>query len=325
MKYWFISRISPSINLGKLRTVSHPASLAIDTLSDVIESATPFGGLASEISHLPFVVWLTTRLAPQWVVELGAGDLTTYFAICQSLRDQNAPGHCLSLLEPGHLNEAVLAFNAEHYAGFSELLSDADPTLNIADGALDLLVMHLSPDVEEIDKLRWWTRKLSARGVVLLLGPEALSLDGQERLNAFKAHLPCIELAQGMPRVSCILWGAKQVPILREIATYEQDTGSPHPIKGFFAHLREAPLIRAERDQLAGQYAEQRQSLAQAQAALEHLQAEFDQQKAAWEQERVTLTQAVTELENTLSAVTNSTSWKLTAPMRQVIGAVKKP
>lgn len=297
--------------------MSHPASLAIGTFSDVIESAASFGEVASEASHLPFVVWLTTRLAPQRVVELGAGDLTTYFAICQSLRDQNAPGHCLSLLASGHLNEDVRAFNAEHYAGFSELLSDADPVPHIADGALDLLVMHLSSDVDGIDKLRWWTRKLSARGVVLLLGPRTMSTDGQERLNAFKAHLPCIELAQGTPRVSCILWGADQAPILREIATYEQDTGASHPIKGVFEHLREAPLIRAERDQLAGQYAEQSQALVQIQAALENLQAEFDQQKAAWEQERATLTHRVTELENTLSAVTNSTSWKLTAPMRR--------
>lgn len=130
--------------------------------------------------HIPFAFWCVERWKPGVLLELGTHAGTSYFAFCQSVKENRTGTKCFAVDtwqgDPHAKNygdeifESVDRHNHENYKEFSQLLRMTfDEALNqFADGSVDLLHIdgfHTYAAVRH--DFDTWLPKMSRRGVVL--------------------------------------------------------------------------------------------------------------------------------------------------------------
>lgn len=127
------------------------------------------------VAHLPFLFWLTESIRPSLTVQLGFGNGTSYYALCQATEKLDIDGRCYAV-DP-NLNPKQ-QYNSLQYEEFSKLLALPYEQANalFAAKSIDLLHINLAADAASTSKIITdWLPLLSAKGVMLLQNSQETS------------------------------------------------------------------------------------------------------------------------------------------------------
>ena len=283
-------------------TQTSPAVAGLDVVTPLSSRALfwrpRFLADSASLHHLPFLFWLADTLRPKSFVSIGGGDGVAYFALCQAAEklDLDARGYGFGPWAGTEGETPVpadlLRYNRETYPDVGRL-SASDPGRGAArfpPGSVDLLsVMPGQGGTDQEARLRaWldsdWPHRMSARGVLLIHGANALLEQGGADgvLARLLAAHPAfhLELGEG---VLLVLYGSQ--PEERLLRLCRMGVGEP----GYAAVLqvfgRLGGAIRSEKDaQTQRQTAETlKQRLSRAERDLAQSRQAEDEARAALE------------------------------------------
>jgi len=127
------------------------------------------------LSHLPFLFWVTESIRPAVTVQLGFGNGSSYFALCQAVDKLDIDGRCYAV-DPDMKTEHD--YNRSQYEEFSRLLAlpYTQANQNFQPKTVDLLHINLKADhLGFAQLLSQWLPLLSDSGVLLLQNSNSVS------------------------------------------------------------------------------------------------------------------------------------------------------
>ncbi|MRG55124.1 hypothetical protein GF108_05945 [Phyllobacterium sp. SYP-B3895] len=285
--------------------------------------------------HAPFAYWLVESQEPRTFVELGTHGGFSYFAFCQAIKKLALETKCYAIdtwrgdehsgLYDDDVHDSVKSYNDAHYSGFSNLIrmTFEEARHQFADGSVDLLHIdgrHFYDDVKS--DFETWLPKLSERAIVLFHDTEV-----RERgFGVFKLWeeirdlYPSFEFQHGHG-LGVLAVGPKIPKAVAPLFEASNSHETVVAIRSAYARLGstisleakdatqqdELSRMTAENDALGkalGESREQVQGLVSNAAALERTIEQLQLDRARQDGE--------------LRELRNSTSWKLTAPLRFV-------
>jgi hypothetical protein len=304
--------------------------------------------------HIPFAFVLTDLLSPQNYVELGAHKGDSYFAFCQAIARLGLPTRCHAVdTWAGDVHTSAYAdtvyadfkaWNDRHYAGFSTpmRMTFDEAAGKFDNGSIDLLHIDGTHTYDAVKHdFETWLPKMSPRGVILFhdvnvhrdqFGVWKLWQEIRDGYPHFEflhgnglgvlacgAEVPAkllrfLELAREMPDAVAKLFQAFGQRIARAALSEAQATRIAalettqtglfrdlHGAKGELDALGKAHAVLIEQRRLQGeQLLSLEQRLATAQAETQHMQHDLR------------------ALQNQLNGIFQSTSWKITGPLRRL-------
>ena len=261
--------------------------------------------------HAPFAAWLVSVLRPATFVELGTHNGYSYFAICETIARLgiDCRAHAVDTWtgddQAGYYGEGVYPgvarYDLEHYGAFSTLhrATFDDAVADFADGTVDLLHVDGRHGYEDVrhDYLTWQP-KLSRRAVVMFH-------DIAERREGFGVWRFWEEVSVTRPSfrfdhnhgLGVLAAGAEPDAAIAEFFAAGAEAGDE--IRAFYSALGSTISAR----------------YAQSQATESELH-ELRIRAAAAEERADALEADLIGLRNQLAALRQSTSWRITAPLR---------
>ena len=280
------------------------------------------------IGHIPFAFWVIEAVKPAVFVELGTHSGASYFAFCQSVESNRLPTTCYAVdtwdgdEHAGFYNDTVYAdvaaYNEIHYYRFSRLLRMTfdNALLHFSNHSIDLLHIDGLHTYEAVkNDFESWLPKLSDQGVVLFH-----DINVKER--NFGVWRFWEEISKQYPHVAfdhsaglgVLLVGSEQNPAITEIANNFHNPSEQHLIKSTFARLGEMAGIEHNLSLAVTERDEQ----------IRALHAKLQQQQQQQEQESSTQNEKISELEKRLKKMENSSSWRITKPIRKLTNSIRK-
>lgn len=256
------------------------------------------------LEHAPFAFWLVGALRPRTIVELGVHHGFSYFAMCQAVRRLDLDTRCFGIDgwggddHTGQYGEEVYqqacGYNRD-YGDISRLIrSDfSDACEMFPDGTIDLLHIDGFHTYEAVrHDFETWLPKLSARGIVLFH-------DTAEYENGFGVYRLWDELRARYPHFA-----------------FEHGHGL-----GVLGVGRSLPAIASRLFQVSADAAQNRD----VQRTYERIGLLMTSRLEVVARDRVigSLTEKVAQLEAAVDVFEASTSWRLTAPLRKLSGALR--
>lgn len=259
------------------------------------------------LGHIPFAAWLMEMQKPDLFVELGTHAGASFFSFCQAVVENNLSTQCVAVdtwegdEHAGYYGEEMFRdvsdYHRTHYVSFSRLLRMTfDRALpEIADRSVDLL--HID-GLHTYDAVKHdfdtWLPKMSERGIVLLH-------DTQVRERGFGVWQLWREISERYPHfefshsygLGVLFVGRDVHPTLLEFASLSMDDRARELTRGLFARL--------------GSVLEQEHRLRSCEDRLVSLQTERDDGLAA-----------LRRAERQIEQLKESTSWKITSPLRVI-------
>jgi hypothetical protein len=251
------------------------------------------------LEHAPFGFWLVGALRPRTIVELGVHTGFSYSVFCQAVQRLHLPARCFAVdtwrgdQHAGYYGDDVynaVRLHNRRYDAFSRLIRAdfADALSEFADGSIDLLHIDGCHSYEAVRRdFESWLPKLSDRGVVLFH-------DTAEYANGFGVHRLWEELRLRYPSFEFthghglgVLGVGQKLPLALEDLFHASAS-----------HVS-AQMIRVAYEQLG--------------RCISGLQALPEEQR-----EMDALRQQVRRLESEIAGYQTSTSWRLTAPLREL-------
>jgi O-antigen biosynthesis protein len=242
------------------------------------------------IEHAPFGFWLVDALRPRTIVELGVYHGFSYFVFCQAVRQLQLPARCFAIdsfegdehagLYGNDVYEDVLRRN-RRYDGFSQVIRStfAEACDQFADGSIDMLHIDGCHTHDAVRRdFETWLPKLSSRGVILFH-------DTAEHSPGFGVHLLWDELRTRYPHFE-FMHG-------HGLGIIGVGDNIPAKVRRLFAASANASStqsVRATYERLGG--------------AIEDLRQVREQ------------TRQLSEMQARIQSYEQSTSWRLTAPLR---------
>ncbi|MGF0236900.1 class I SAM-dependent methyltransferase [Rhodococcus sp. IEGM1300] len=282
--------------------------------------------LSAWTGHVPFAAWLMQMQKPRTFVELGTHLGMSYFAFCQSAVEGKINTRCYAVDtwegddHAGFYKDNVFfdisSYNDQHFAGFSRLIRQRfdDAANEFSDGTIDLLHIDGFHTYEAVSHdFKTWKNKLSDRAVVIFH-------DINVRDAGFGVWRFWDEITQQYPNfqfdhyhgLGILLVGPQQNEAMKALCdSPEEDC---HFIRSLYSKLGEVPALRYQLSQAAQRISHLELEIAQLNAQINHLK-----EVGANEVERIRH-----EEEIRIESIRNSTSWKLTAPLRKFISLVKR-
>ncbi len=267
------------------------------------------------LEHAPFASWLIANVRPKRVVELGTHNGYSYFTFCEAVLRLAVPAELFAVDtwqgddHAGFYGEDIFGLvsriNEEKYKGFSTLLRGRfDEHVNsFPDGGIDLLHIDGRHGLEDVtEDFDSWLPKLAANAIVLFHDTAVHERDfGVWQLweQLEERYANTFEFAHG-----------NGLGVLA--------VGSvPSALRPFFGvDTEQVALIRdfyAERGKcISNQYWQQEALRGQAHRVDELVQA-IDQLRAQLRGQQ-----------NQYEELLNSTSWKVTKPLRSIVDKVRK-
>lgn len=306
---------------------------------------------ASWVGHIPAAMWLVELIRPEQLVELGTHTGNSYFAFCQAVKAQALNCRCFAVDtwqgddQAGHygddIHAAVQQHNRQHYDEFSTLLRMTfDAALpSFAEGSVDLLhIDGLHTYAAVSHDFNTWCSKLSERAVVLFHDtmverPEYGVRQFWREVSQDYSHFH-FDHSNGL---GVLLVGPQQPRQIQDlVALWRTDRGRQR-INDCFQRLGEEYTLRLENSELVQSTRDYAALLEQSQRHLAELISVVENQKnqlsdrmneiAALsshchdlKQQIEALTRERNQLVADNNALLQSTSWRVTAPLR---GAVR--
>jgi len=313
-----------------------------------------FGEDSAWKGHLPFAAWLMEVFAPEIVVELGAHWGHSYFTFCQSVIDKKLATECYAVdtwqgeKHAGFYSEKVFDqvynYNQEYYAGFSHLLRMTfDDAINhFSDGSIDLLHIDGLHTYEAVKHdFETWLPKLAPGCIVLFHDTRMYENDfgvwkfWQELEPQYPSHLEFIHSyglgvlqLDGGSQQKRQQWLQRTSPAQQNMKDYFSALGSRQgerlELQQLQARLKELDLELINRN---GQIADLATTVSSRDAHIIDLAATA----ASRDVLIADLTTSVSEcdgknehLTNEIIALRDSTSWRITHPLRIIMIQLKR-
>lgn len=251
------------------------------------------------LEHAPFGFWIVDALRPRTIVELGVHGGFSYSVFCQAVQCLHLSARCFAIdtwrgdQHAGYYGDDVYATVCSHnrrYDSFSRLIRSAfaDACGQFAEGSIDLLHIDGCHSYEAVRRdFETWLPKLSERGVILFHDiAEYANGFGVHRLwEELRARYPSFEFRHGHG-LGVLGVGEKLPAALRDLF---------HATANFTV----AQTIRTAYERLGERI-----------SALQGLSEQ--------ERELQALREQVRRLEAAVESYEASTSWRVTAPLRNV-------
>jgi hypothetical protein len=207
----------------------------------------PLDSPSAWLEHVPFAFWIVNVLKPQLFVELGVHYGMSYFAVCQTVRENQLPTRCHGVdtwqgdEHASFYSEAVFLrvdqHNRAHYAEFSTLLRMRfdEALAHIEDGSVDLLHVdgrHFYDDVKA--DFESWIPKLSPRAVVMFHDTEVRErgFGVWKYWSELREHYPSFNFLHGHG-LGVIAFGPEANPSLQDL--FSQDAESVSSVRRIFS------------------------------------------------------------------------------------------
>jgi len=288
--------------------------------------------LSAWTGHVPFAAWLMQMQKPRVFVELGTHLGMSYFAFCQSALEGKVNTRCYAVdtwegdEHAGFYNDSVFlniaSYNEQHYASFSRLIRQRfdDAATEFSDGSIDLLHIDGFHTYEAVSHdFNTWKDKLSDRAVVIFH-------DINVRDAGFGVWRFWEEISQQYPHfqfdhfhgLGIILVGSQQNESMLALCNSSEDEN--HFLRSLYSKLGEVPALRYQISQAVEriQHLEGLNNQLRDEAALLSAEAAHLEGLKADEINRVRV-----EEEARIQSIRNSTSWKLTSPLRKLVDFIK--
>lgn len=299
-------------------------------------------------------------IRPGVLLHIGMRDLTSYFALCQASERLAAGTSCFGVEgNNGAISDAVRKENAA-YAGFSAIEGHLEDVSIPDDAQIDFLVIQDPLDLTLAAQVsRLVMPRLSDRAVILICDAEKVGTDALDAvLGGQGKRTALFTRASNLPDCVLVLWGRDQPERLH--ALVRQQPGMPGLMAAdtVFTALGSGLIAAKARDDLQQENGNLQIELAQAQEdlsarqqLLEHMQAEYheriedivaltahfraqlddasgqararDAEASALQQQMQDLTQRLDEVSRHRDSLLNSSSWKITGPIRAVMRAFR--
>ena len=299
--------------------------------------------------HLPFAAWLIRNFEPKIFIELGTHTGNSYFSFCQSVSEAGLATKCYAVdtwqgdEHAGNYGNEVFnqvnTHNQAHYATFSRLLRMTfdDARNYFADGSIELLHIDGLHTYEAVKHdFETWLPKLAPSAVILFHDTNVRERSfgvwklWEELQNRYSNNLEFLH-SHGLGVLQ--LDGATDA---KKLAWLDANSVEQQQLKNYFSALGARQLERFELGQTKIQVANLNQGIAERDgqiANLNHAVAERDEQIAslnhavAAKETHIRNLDAIHLLERNshmastnqvLAEINESTSWRLTAPVRLV-------
>ncbi|MDR3466430.1 MAG: class I SAM-dependent methyltransferase [Xanthobacteraceae bacterium] len=286
------------------------------------------------VEHIPFAFWLVGALAPATIVELGTYNGCSYLAFCQAVAHLRLDARCFAVDtwqgddHTGAYGEEVFTgFAGRHgrYGAFSSLVrsSFSEALPHFQDGSIDLLHIdgrHFYEDVA--GDFRSWLPKLSARAVVLFHDTNARErrMGVSRFFGEIRARYPHFEFLHGSGLGVLGVGGRIPESIVR-LCRMSAHPSAAADLRAIYFRLgravSDAARLAQGRPAAPGGDEDQevdrlRAELAAQAARLSYLRAVLGKST----HERHALGSKLAELESRLAHLLDSSSWRVTAPLR---------
>ena len=290
------------------------------------------------LGHLPFAAWLIRHLAPDIFVELGTHYGHSYFSFCQSVAEAGLQTKCYAVdtwqgdEHAGQYGDEVFTVvNTFHqrYEGFSKLLrttfdNAADSFPNESIGLLHIDGLHTYEAVRH--DFETWLPKLAPGAVVLFHDTNVRECDFGvwkfwEELQAVYSNTLEFRHSFGL--------GVLQLNNALEKSRLEwlrPGAAEKETLRDYFSSLGEKQWEHVELNQLRQHAADLGKVIENQEARIRSLERLEDEQKNKLEELKVQvaeqdalisgLNESVQKQEHEINALRNSTSWRITLPMR---------
>lgn len=301
------------------------------------------------LGHIPFAGWLIEATRPRVFVELGTHYGDSYFAFCQAVKRNALPTCCYAVdtwqgdEHAGEYGEEVFAhvrrFHDAAFGTFSNLMRMRfDQALeHFSDGSVDLLHIDGLHTYEAVkDDFETWLPKLSERAIVLFHDTNVRQGDFGvwrywEEISARYPHIR-FDHSHGL---GVLMVGTQQLAIVQDLLHAWNEESGAASIRDFFAtlgeqhaaawHDRKAMAARdetiaqtlAQVEQWQAAEREMRTYAESLQLRIKALDADVEHLRDETERLRVELASA----ERRTAELLNSTSWRITAPLRRIRGS----
>jgi glycosyltransferase involved in cell wall biosynthesis len=296
--------------------------------------------------HLNFAYWLTKELKPDVVVELGTHTGNSYFAFCQSIKENGLNSKCYAVdtwqgdVHAGEYANEVFDYvnghNSENYAGFSTLMRMTfdEASKYFSDKSIQLL--HID-GLHTYDAVRndfeTWLPKLKEDAVVLFHDTMVRERDfgvwklWEELSSKYKDNFE-FHHSHGL---GVLRLGVGKNSILDELFDNKE---SHHSIRSIFSGLSKIPVLEAavrEKEKhiksLELLLSENKKNIEVFQSEENSLRHKLAKENSENDQLRQVVQGKHAEVANLghlLAAMQSSRSWRYTAPLRSA-GSLARP
>lgn len=299
--------------------------------------------------HIPFASWLISQHKPGIFVELGTHTGNSYLAFCQAVQENGLSTKCYAVdtwqgdEHAGHYGDTIFnelsEYHYNNFEAFSRLLRMTfdDALSYFSDGSIDLLHIDGLHSYEAVKHdFETWLPKLSRRGIVLLH-------DTNVRERGFGVWKLWEELCERYPSIhfehshglgALLVGEAIPAEFQDMLQAYQADELT---VKKIFAYLGQRISQQYDLTVLNQSVAERDRQIVNFNQAL----AERDGKIASLNQAVISLNQTVTERDGEIASLNQtvierdglaaavkemreSTSWRITAPMRWAAPKMKR-
>jgi hypothetical protein len=302
--------------------------------------------------HLAFARDLVAALRPALLVQLGTVSGDSYFGFCQSIVELGLDCVCYGVLAPGSDSSPLASYNATHYEAFSHLLDGDEAARSFSENSIGLL------HVRAIEHLNDWLPKVAPGGFVLIDGITARDTGSDawrawERMeSAFPDHfafhhgggLGVLRKPGGNPLLSSLLLslmsGSEETCeyVRRHYVIYSgyldrilHADGATQALNKKIEELttelraaqHERMFLETELKQTQFERNDARRTIDQVQASLAAIQAAGQTRETQLQAENRRLDELLQSERAVLQALLHSLSWKVTAPLRAFLEALR--
>lgn len=314
------------------------------------------------VGHLPFAAWMIQEVSPKIFVELGTHSGNSYFSFCQSVVEADLSTKCYAVdtwqgdEHAGQYGDEIFAkvnaHHQEHFAGFSRLLRMTfdDALTYFADESIELLHIDGLHTYEAVrHDFETWLPKLAPGAVVIFHDTNVrernfgvwklwseLQDQYQNNLEFVHSHGLGVLQLNNAPSSKVLEWLQPNSPERPILINYFAALGSRQLVRYELIELKQhANNLNQSMVERDGQIASLNQSVTERDgqiACLNQVVAERDGQIASLRDETVRrgewalrLDAELKETQAKLAAITQSNSWSLTKPLRELRRWISHP
>ncbi|WP_059109776.1 MULTISPECIES: rhamnan synthesis F family protein [Pantoea] len=310
--------------------------------------------LSAWLEHIPFAFWLINAHKPRVLVELGTHYGSSYFAFCQAINQLNLPTKTYAVdmwkgdEHAGFYGEnvfsAVQSHNNHLYSRFSTLMRTSfdEASEHFSDDEIDLLHIDGYHTYEAVkNDFDVWLPKLSNRGVVIIHDSNVRKADFgvYKFVSELRKLYPCFEFSHGHG-LTIVGVGSEQTAAMIQLFSSDNNSNKVRHIQSIFSKLGKACSDEYKVKKNSIEMAHQQLELKDATDKIKYLKNKNNDSELTLSNLRERIDIHLNEIEtlrsdlrylqenhssnnksllikeHELHAVLNSTSWRVTKPLR---------